>query len=65
MSWAPETVKRGACADCRLEAQILETCKPYGMTPKFGGDPRGCTVKLQMPSGRTNDWGGEGICVPQ
>lgn len=30
----------------------------------FQGDPRGATVKLQVPSGYTNDWGQEGICVP-
>lgn len=30
----------------------------------LSGDPRGCTVKLTVPSGRTNDWGREGICVP-
>ena len=36
----------------------------------FGGklvcafDPRGCTVKIQVPDGYTNDWGKEGICVP-
>jgi len=28
-------------------------------------DPRGCTVKLKVKSGKTNDWGQEGICVPQ
>ncbi len=30
----------------------------------FQHDPRGATVKLQVPSGRTNDWGNIGICVP-
>ena len=28
------------------------------------GDPRGCVVKLRVKSGRTNDMGQEGICVP-
>lgn len=27
-------------------------------------DPRGAVLKLKVPSGRTNDWGQEGICVP-
>jgi hypothetical protein len=29
----------------------------------LGGDPRGCTVKLTVKSGYTNDWGKEGICL--
>lgn len=28
------------------------------------GDPRGATVKLKLPSGKTNDFGGEGWCPP-
>lgn len=27
-------------------------------------DPRGATVKIVVPSGRTDDWGHIGICVP-
>ena len=27
-------------------------------------DPRGCCLKLTVPSGFTNDWGREGVCVP-
>lgn len=30
----------------------------------FAGDPRGCTVKLTLPSGETNDWGKDGWCIP-
>lgn len=30
----------------------------------YSGDPRGCTVKLTLADGRTDDWGKEGICVP-
>lgn len=30
----------------------------------FGGDPRGCVVKLTWPDGATNDFGKEGWCVP-
>lgn len=50
--------------DERIEARIIALLAPYDVTPKFGGDPRGCTVKLQVPSGKTDDWGAEGICVP-
>ena len=38
---------------------------PLKIIADFGGDPRGCTVKLKFPSGFTNDFGGEGVCVPQ
>jgi hypothetical protein len=32
--------------------------------PIFTYDPRGATVKLHLPSGATNSFGGEGWCVP-
>lgn len=32
--------------------------------PIFAGDPRGCVLKVRVPSGRTNDSGREGICIP-
>lgn len=32
--------------------------------PHFQGDPRGACVKLSVPSGKTDDWGRTGICVP-
>jgi len=34
-------------------------CKPV-----FSGDPRGCVLKIAVPDGYSNSWGGEGICVP-
>ena len=49
----------------KIEAKITEIMKPFGITPIFSGDPRGCTVKLKMPSGATNDFGHTGVCVPQ
>lgn len=52
--------------DAQLEKRIMAICTELGagFKPVFSGDPRGCTVKIQVPSGRTNDWGKEGICVP-
>lgn len=49
-----------------LEIKMLEIVKSWGsdFAIKFGGDPRGCTVKIVVPDGYTNDWGREGICVP-
>ena len=44
--------------------KLREILKRYGATATVGGDPRGCTVKLILRSKRTNDFGGEGYCVP-
>jgi len=58
--------ENGVCwKETRIERQILRELEPYEVSAKFGGDPRGCTVKLTVPDGWTNDWGNEGICVPQ
>jgi hypothetical protein len=35
-----------------------------GFAVVFQGDPRGVTVKLTLPSGKTNDFGCEAFCVP-
>jgi hypothetical protein len=47
-----------------IENKISMLCDPFDCKPRFGGDPRGSTIKIVMPDGYTNDWGGEGICVP-
>jgi hypothetical protein len=51
----------------RLEQRISELCADLGIRVKFGGDPRGFTVKLFLPSGRYNSFGGkeDGFGVPQ
>ncbi len=51
------------CPDCRQEDLVRATL-PDGYSPVFSGDPRGCTLKIKVPSGYTNDWGKEGLCVP-
>lgn len=49
----------------RADARILERAIRLGLAePVLQGDPRGACVKLVLPSGKTNDWGREGICVP-
>lgn len=64
--WVPTTFKSKLCPDCHVERDIRRLCDAIpGIEPVFGGDPRGCTVKLKVPSGNSNDWGREGICVPQ
>lgn len=50
--------------EAALEAEIRELCQGFAIIPCFDGDPRGSVVKLKVPSGRTNDQSGEGICVP-
>jgi hypothetical protein len=52
--------------DKQIEHRITEICRELGegFSPVFSGDPRGCTVKIKVPSGRTNDWSKEGVCVP-
>ncbi len=48
-----------------LRSKIEEAAAQCSMAGvKFGGDPRGCTVKLIMPNSETNDFGKEGWCVP-
>ena len=59
-----ELTMRERTREARLEQQIQNFCKSHGIKPVFSGDSRGATVKLQFPSGRTNDWGQVGICVP-
>ena len=47
------------------EARTAGRLAAYGIVAQFSGDPRGAVVKLRLPSGRSNDWGGEGLyCVP-
>ena len=47
-----------------IRRKLADVVKPYGAKALTGGDPRGCTVKLILRSKRTNDFGGEGYCVP-
>jgi hypothetical protein len=38
--------------------------KFLNIAPIFSGDPRGCVLKIRVPDGFSDDFGGEGICVP-
>lgn len=51
------------CPDCRT-TELINAALPEGFKAVMQGDPRGCVLKIQVPSGRTNDWSREGICVP-
>ena len=52
--------------DERCQERIRKACEPWGIKPNFQGDPRGAVVKLLLPSGRWNSWGGreDGFCAP-
>jgi chromosome condensin MukBEF MukE localization factor len=69
--WCSEEMsdrRRGALEkkETNLERRITELAERFGAKVKFGGDPRGFTVKLLLKSGRWNSWGGasEGFGVP-
>lgn len=44
--------------DERNDAAIKRICDAWGLVPVLSGDPRGYTVKVKLPSGRSNTWGG-------
>ena len=46
----------------RVRAIVAELGAGFGVI--FSGDPRGNTIKVTVPSGKTNDCGREGIRVP-
>lgn len=64
--WVPSffSTRTGVCRECGLNARLELILSPYNCEPIFQGDPRGSVFKVKVPSGRTNDWGREGICVP-
>ena len=56
------TAKREAQLEKRIKGIVAGLGAGFGVI--LGGDPRGCVVKITVPSGKTNDFGREGICVP-
>lgn len=49
----------------QIERKITAICVNLGLRADFGGDPRGYTVKVQLPDGSSNTWGRDGWGVPQ
>lgn len=49
----------------RNRPNTTKVCEEIGCAVVFGGDPRGYTVKLILPSRLSNHWGGETFGVPQ
>lgn len=44
---------------------IRKKMHQLGYDGLLNGDPRGAAIKLKLPSGKVNDWGNEGFCVPE
>ena len=63
-NWAHGHIPRGAVKETLTEERVRAILAPYKVVPVFNGDPRGAVVKLAVPSGRTDDWGRTGVCVP-
>ena len=66
MPWDDWEARR-ALKESECEARILKAAGAISARVKFGGDPRGFTVKVMMPrTGAYNSWGGasEGFGVP-
>jgi hypothetical protein len=59
-----ELTEREIRKEEKLQMDIIAILAVVDCEAKFGGDPRGCVVKIVVPDGHTNDWGQEGICVP-
>jgi hypothetical protein len=65
--YAPSVLlKGGRCPDCRTSARLRDRLTALGFSADFSGDPRGYVVKLHLPSGAYNTWGGKesGYGVP-
>lgn len=62
-AWESQLEKKTAAC----EKRIKEICAGFNLPVTMGGDPRGSTVKLKLPSGVYNTWGGseDGYAVPQ
>lgn len=61
-----EFIDAQSLRDSLLEQFPNDDCQivNMGVVPLFQNDPRGAVLKIRVPSGYTNDFGGEGICVP-
>lgn len=51
--------------EVNIVKQVRELLLGSEIEPRFSGDPRGCCLKLELPSGRSNSFGGEGWLVPR
>jgi hypothetical protein len=59
-----EKVPRIAVRGERIEKRIAALCEKNGIKATFNGDPRGAVLVVSVPSGYSDSWGREGVCVP-
>ena len=48
----------------KIEQAVEKLCAEFDCKAIFSGDPRGNTLKVEVKSGYSNSFGGEGICIP-
>lgn len=44
-------IPRHVVQSAAVEARVSRLCAAHNVEPKFAGDPRGCVLKLRVPSG--------------
>ena len=54
-----ESIPRIAIQAARIERRLDILAQTHGARATFDGDPRGYVVKLHLPSGKSNTWGGK------
>jgi hypothetical protein len=52
--WAPESLSRGKCPDCRTQSRVRQLLSDTPWQPYFQGDPRGAVLQL-FPAGTSHD----------
>lgn len=62
--WNEEGWPKMAAKRERIQDKVIRLCASLRATPVFSNDPRGCCLKIAVTTGKTDDWGREGICVP-
>ncbi len=46
-------------AEAKVETTVRKACEAFpGIVPVFGGDPRGCVLKIKIPGVPGDGWGG-------
>ena len=58
------TVPRYMVQEAKTRRGVEALCAQHSLKPRFGGDPRGAVLVIEVPSGKSNCWGDPGICVP-
>ena len=59
-----EYTRKQEAIKAKVEALADGLLMRDGWGCKVGGDPRGCCLKLIVPTGYANDFGHEAVCVP-